>query len=200
MVSALVLDLIPKQDGPTEGRIVKAAMENIGWDVRLVEKPQKAQAVEALFRGWKADVIHISAHGLARSIDTSKGRITIPELRSRFKQSLEEDDKWLDDTALMVNSSCRGASNAWTNFAIGELRVHNYIAPAGEPTVVEGITFPIGLYLELWGRTLNRRSIVNAYEGAFERYFSGAPWKLFPPPAAAQRTHGGKGRRLSEFR
>jgi hypothetical protein len=188
MVSALVLDLIPNLDGPREGQIVRAAMENIGWDVRLVEKPRKAQAMDALFRGWKADVIHISSHGSSRSISTSKGEIAIREIRSRFQRSLRDEDTWLDDTLLMVNSSCRGASRSWREFALGELGVHNYIAPEGGPTMVEGIVFPLGLYLELWGRRLSRRTIVQAYRQAFGKYFDETPWQLFPVPTAGRST------------
>lgn len=199
VVSALVLDLIPNRDGPTEGRLVRAAMENMGWDVKLIEKPRKDQALEALYHGWRANVIHVSAHGLSSSLSTSHGRIGFSDIRERFRRSLADDDTWLDDTQLMINSSCRGASRAWRHFVLEELGIHNYIAPEGSPTLVEGIVFPVGFYFELWGRNLTRRSVVRAYREAFGRYFSSAPWQLFPTPEPEAKKSRRYRRSLSDF-
>jgi hypothetical protein len=186
---ALVLDYIAKSESPHEGKIVYYMLKNIGWVASIIAKPTREKLLEALFKAWRQDLIHISAHGNSEALSVSAGNrgiVTVDDIRNYFLKRLRRDEIRLDETLLVVNSGCDTASEKWADLFLDSLRVRHYIGVEGSPALAEGIIFPIIIYSELWGQQKKPR-VKEAFKSAKQslRHLEGT-WKLYDKSGSYQ--------------
>jgi len=181
MLKALVLDYITKGESVNEGRIISLALEQMGWDVELIKKPRKARFIDALFKAYDKNLIHISAHSTDRNLSYSaadRGVITVDEIRDYFVQRLKYDEMRLDNVVILF-SGCDSASRNWVELFLKSLNAKYYIGAFGEPSIAEGILFPLHIYFDLWGAQ-KRMGIKRAFDNAVRCVRTEAKWRLFP--------------------
>jgi hypothetical protein len=167
-MKALVLDLMPKGESPHEGQITTWMLRNMGWKVKDVLKPSRQQMLENLFEGYRYKVIHLSAHSGAYYLNAGRqgvGIVTVGEITDYFQSRLDPGETRLDETLLVVNTGCNTASRDWSNLFTEILGAKYYLGSAGDPTILEGIMFPLLVYGEMWGQP-KRPRVEMAFRGA----------------------------------
>jgi hypothetical protein len=180
MPKALVIDYIIKGDSRYEGDIIEYVLKQAGYDVRLCYKPTKERFKRELYNAYDKSIIHISAHcgrgSVSKSLD-GYGNIMYDDIREYFIERLDHEELYLDETELVFFSGCGSAQRVWTDLFINTLHVKNFIGARGDPTIVEGILFPVHLYCNLidpkgW------RSVREAFRRARKEMKLKAKWEL----------------------
>jgi hypothetical protein len=178
-IRGLVLDYISRGESPAEGKIIQNTWRNMGWEAKLVSKPGKGETLQHIYGGYKYDILHITAHANPNSLSSTrkgKGSISIGEIRKYFLDRLTYDSIMLDDTVLVVNSGCNTASEEWYDLFLNTLRVRNYVGCEDEPSLAEGIIFPLAIYFQFWGS--KRMLVKKAFEVAEGSVSTSAKWKF----------------------
>jgi hypothetical protein len=177
---ALVIDYIAKGDSPYEGNVIQYVLKQVGYDTRLCYKPTKEKFKRELYNAYDKSLIHISAHcgqgSVSKSLD-GYGNIMYDEIREYFIERLDHEELHLDETELVFFSGCRSAHRVWTDLFINTLHVKNYIGARGEPTIIEGILFPVHLYYNLVDQK-GQRIIQEAFKRAKKEMKLKAKWEL----------------------
>jgi len=147
----LIIDTMPKTESPVEGKVFQSFMENLGWvGIRnkkrpdLVNKPLKKDFLRKLFATYKYEIIHLTLHGRKRRIYVGKKQSAI---------TLREIDEYcgdfkLDKVELIMSTACYTGNDAWWEL-FQNLGCKFYIAPQEDPSIYEGIIFPMLVYMEL---------------------------------------------------
>ncbi len=181
-LKCLVLDLMPKGESPHEGRIVKWHMKNMGWDVRPVFKPDKGYFLKKLFNAYDCQFIHLSAHATPDSLKSGrqgKSFISTDEIYDYFEDRRSMDGTRLDKTKLVINSGCNTFSKEWHELFVDKLHSKHYVGATDEPTIAEGIMFPLLIYTNMWGQKKQPR-VSEAFRKAKHSMRLESKWEIYP--------------------